>query len=89
LSNANAVHGQLPNRLLFTMIKNKEFMSSLDTNPYYFSQFNLSHMTLFYNGRPITSDGLPVNMGHEKTSVLTYNTLLQGSGIGHSNAGCN
>ena len=36
LSIDKAVLGQLPKRLLFTMIKNKDFMGSLDTNPYYF-----------------------------------------------------
>ena len=28
-----------------------------------------------------------MNVGHEKTSVLAYNTLFEGSGIRHSNAG--
>ena len=28
-----------------------------------------------------------MNMGHEKTSVLVYNTRFEGSGISHSNAG--
>ena len=27
-----------------------------------------------------------MNMGHEKTTVLVYNTLFEGSGIRHSNA---
>ena len=33
LSIENAVLGQLPKRLLFTVIKNKEFVCSLETNP--------------------------------------------------------
>jgi hypothetical protein len=28
-----------------------------------------------------------MDMGHEKSSVLAYNTLFEGSGILHSNAG--
>ena len=28
-----------------------------------------------------------MNMGHEKTSLLAYNTLFEGSRIRHSNAG--
>ena len=43
----NAVLGQLPKRVLFTMIKNKDFARSLDTNPFYFSHLNLNHFTLF------------------------------------------
>jgi len=36
LSIDNAVPGQLPKRLLFTIIKNKDFLGSLDINLYYF-----------------------------------------------------
>jgi len=59
------------------MFKNKVFMGSLDTNPFYFSHFNLSNFTTFYNVRPNDSDSLPLDMGHEKTSVLVYNTLFE------------
>ena len=62
-------------------------MGSLDTNPYFFSHFNHSHFTQFYNGKPIPNERLPLDKGHEKTSVLAYNTLFEGSGIRHSNAG--
>ena len=55
-------------------------MGSLDTNPYYFSRFKLSHFTLFYNGKPIPSEGLPIDMGHDKTSVFAYNTPFEGPG---------
>ena len=65
LSIDNSVLGQLPKRLLFTMIKNKDFTDSLDTIPFYFSHFNLNHFTLFYNGRPIPSKGLLLVMSHE------------------------
>ena len=87
LSIDNAVFGQLPKRLLFTMIKNKDFLGSLDTKPYYYQHFNLSHFTLFYNGKPIRGESLAVNMAQEETSVLAYNTILEESGIRHSNAG--
>jgi len=49
----NNVVGQLPKILLFTMIKNKDFLDALDTNPNYFQHFDLSHFTLFYNRTPI------------------------------------
>ena len=69
------------------MIKNKDFLGSLYSNPYYFRHFDLSHFTLFYSGKPNPCEGLSMNMGHDKTSVLAYNTLFGGSGIRHSNAG--
>jgi hypothetical protein len=37
------------------------------------------------NGKPIPSEGLTLGMGHEKTSVMGYMTLFEGSGIHHSN----
>jgi hypothetical protein len=42
----NGVLGQLPKRLLFTMIRKKDFTCSLDSNPFYFNHFNLNHFTL-------------------------------------------
>jgi hypothetical protein len=87
LSTDNAVIGQLSKRPLYTVINKKDFLGSLDTNPYYFRHYDLSHFTLFYNGKPIHSEGLPMNMDHEKTSVLAYNTLFEGLDIRHSNAG--
>jgi len=69
------------------MIKNKDIIGSLDSNPFYFNHLNLNHFTLYYNGRPIPSEGLALDMSHEKPSVLAYNTLFEGSGILHSNAG--
>jgi len=57
------------------MIKNKDFTGSLDSNPFYFNHFHLKHFALFYNASPIPSEGLALNMSHEKTSVLAYNTL--------------
>jgi hypothetical protein len=47
-------------------------------NPYYFRHFNLTHFKLFYNGKPIPSEGLAMNMAQEKTLVLAYNTLFEG-----------
>ena len=36
LSIDNAILGPIPKRLLFTMVKNMDFLVSLDTNPYKF-----------------------------------------------------
>jgi protein tyrosine/serine phosphatase len=60
------------------MIKNKDFTGSLNSNPFYFNHFNLNHFTLYYNGRPVPSEGLVLDMSHEKTSVLAYNTPFEG-----------
>jgi len=39
------------------------------------------------NGKPYPNEGLSLGMDHEKTLVMGYRTLFQGSGIHHSNAG--
>ena len=85
LSLDNVVLGQLPKRQLFTMIKNKDTKGSLDTNPFYSNHFNLKHITLYKNSTPIPNEGLPLDMSHGKTSILTYNSLFEGSGTRHSN----
>ena len=68
------------------MIKNKDFLGCLCTNPYYFHYFDLNNFTLFYNGKPIHSESLTKNIVHEKITVPTYNTLFEGSGIRSTNA---
>jgi len=49
------------------MFKNNDFLGSLVTNNYYFQHFNISRFTLFYNGKPIRSEGLAMNMVQEET----------------------
>ena len=39
------------------------------------------------NGKQIPAEGLSLGMDHEKTSVMGYRTLFEGSGIHHSNSG--
>ena len=39
LSIDNAVLGPVPKRLLFTMVKNANFIGAMDTNPYKFQHY--------------------------------------------------
>jgi len=39
------------------------------------------------NGKQYSNEGLSLGMDLEKTSVMGYRTLFEGSGIHHSNAG--
>jgi hypothetical protein len=66
---------------------NTDFLGSLDTNPYYFRHYDLSNFALYVNGKNIPSEGLSVDMGYEKTSVMSYRTLFHGSDIHHSISG--
>ena len=82
-----AVLDMLPKRLIFTMVKNTDFLGSRDTNPYNFRHYDLTNVTMYVNGRQIPSESVSLNMDHEKTSVRGYATLFEGTGIHHSNSG--
>jgi len=42
---------------------------------------------MYVGGKEIPSEGLSLDMSDEKTSVMGYRTLFEGSGIHHSNSG--
>ena len=69
------------------MVKDTDFLGSMNTNPFYFRHYNLSYFALKVNGKQIPTEGLALNMGHEKTSVMGYRILVEASGIYHSNSG--
>ena len=69
------------------MVKNADFLGSVTTNPYNFRHYDLSSFALNVNGKQIPAEGLSLGMDHEKTSVMGYRTLFEGSGIHHSNSG--
>jgi hypothetical protein len=85
-STDNAVLGRIPKLLLFTMSKKRDFLCSMDSNPYNFRHYDMTNFSLFVNGKQYPNEGLSMDMSHEKSSVLAYNTLFEGSGIHHSNA---
>jgi hypothetical protein len=87
LSIDNAVLGILPKRLILTMIKNTDYLGSLDSNPYNFRHYDLNHFAMYVNGRQIPPEGLSIIPSHEKTALMGYKTLFEGSGIHHSNSG--
>jgi hypothetical protein len=51
------------------MIKNKDFTGSVDSNSFYFNYFNLNHLTLYFNGRPIER-GAASNTPHVQSVVF-------------------
>jgi hypothetical protein len=87
LSIDNAVLGTLPKLLLFTLIKNTDFLGSLDTNPFKFRHYDISHFALLVNGKQIPSGGLHLDTGREKTNAMGYRSFFEASGIHYSNMG--
>ena len=52
--------------LLITMIKYTDFNGSVDKNPYKFRHYDISVFSLYVNGKRSPSEGLPLDMYHEK-----------------------
>jgi hypothetical protein len=50
-----------------------------------FGNYNLNYFSLFFNYQQVPKEWLSMDMSHEKTPVLAYNTLFAGSGFHHSN----
>jgi len=66
LSINNAGFGPIPKRLLFTMVKNADFIDTMDTNPYKFQNYDISDFSLFVKGKQYPNEGLSLGMDHEK-----------------------
>ena len=69
LSIDNAVLGPLPKRLLFTMVKNADFLGSVTTNPCNFRHYDLSSFAQNVNGKhtrggSIAGDASREDFGH-------------------------
>jgi len=84
LSIHNAILGHISKRLLFTLLKNTEFLRSVTATPYHFHHYDLSSFALNVKGKQIRTEGQSLGMGHEKISVMRYRTVLEVSGIHHS-----
>jgi hypothetical protein len=87
LSIDNAILGVLPKRVIVTMIRNVDFLGQANTNPFNFRHYDLNSFAMFVTGKQIPPEGLSLDMSHEKTAIMGYRTLFEGSGIHHSNSG--
>jgi len=74
-------------RLIFTIVKNTDFLGSRNSNRYNLRHYDLTRFTMYVNGRQTSSESLSLNMGHEKKSVKGCATLFEDIGIHHSNSG--
>jgi hypothetical protein len=77
LSIINAVLGPIPKSLIFTMLKDTDFLGSMVTTAYLFRHYKLTNFTMYVNGKQIPNEGLSLDMDHEKTSVMGYRTLFE------------
>jgi hypothetical protein len=66
----NLVLRPIPKRILFTMIKNTDFLGSMATNPFKLRHYDHDSFALYVNGKLIPSEGLLLGIDHEKTSII-------------------
>lgn len=64
------------------MVKNTVY-----TDHYFFRNYDITHFVMHVNGKLRPSEGLSLAMNLEKNSVMVNSTLVEGSGIHHSNSG--
>jgi hypothetical protein len=77
LSIDNALLGPIPKRLLFTIVKNTDFLGSMDTNPYLYRHCYLTNFTMYVNGEQFPNEGLILGMDHEITSFIDIGPSLR------------
>jgi hypothetical protein len=65
LSIDNAVLGLHPKRILITMLRKKDVLGYVDSNPYNFPHYNLNNFAMYVNGRSLTRAS--PNFGDKKT----------------------
>jgi hypothetical protein len=69
------------------MIRITDFMGQANTNLFNFRYYDLNSFEMYVNGREIAAEGLSLDMSSDKTALMSYRTLFEGSGIYHSNSG--
>jgi len=52
------------------MVKNSDFLGSMNSKPYYICHYDLIYFALKVNGKQITTGSLLINMCHEKSYVM-------------------
>jgi len=65
-SNSKSVLGAIQKRLIFTMVKNADFIGSLDSNPYKFQLYDIRDISRFVNTKQFPNEGLYLGIDHEK-----------------------
>jgi hypothetical protein len=79
--------GIVPKRLVFTMLKNTDYLGSMDWNPYNFRHYDINIFPLFVNSKQYPVEGLSMDTSSQKKYVMVYNTLFDAIGIYHLDTG--
>ena len=69
------------------MVENTDFLGSMDSNTFKFRHYGIENFAMYVNGRLSPPEGVNLLMDHEKTAIIGYRNIFEGSGIHHSNSG--
>lgn len=89
LSIDNAVIGQIPNFLVFCMVKNRAYSGNRGLDPFNFENFKIQRFNLLVNGVQVPSQALDFDFSNSNNvqSSRAYNLLFRACGIKHYDRG--
>jgi hypothetical protein len=81
LSIDNAFLGQIPESILIAMVKISAFVSSANTNPFYFHHFDMTNFVLYVSGVQHPPEPLKMDRSSPFGATRAYETLFSSTGI--------
>lgn len=82
----NIFLGQIPKRIIVGFTTNKAFNGDYTLNPFNFSSFNISYISIFIDGDHLTTRSIQSHFSRD-LYVNAFHTLFTGTGIHYLNEG--
>ena len=89
ISKDNVFNGQIPDRLVITMVDSDAYNGSYTRSPYNFKHNNLRYLGVFANGNQVPQKPLQLKFSEEggQGFIMGYQSLFTGSGIMYGDHG--
>jgi hypothetical protein len=79
----NTFLGQIPERILFAMVKYTAFVGSASTNLFHFHHYDMTDLVLYVNGVQHPAEPLTMDCPSPFGTTRAYETLFSSTGIHH------
>jgi len=79
-TNETMLTGFLPDRIVLALVPSKNLHGSYDTNPFLFTNFNVSNITVSMNGENHVTESMDLDFKNNRY-VEAYMTLYEGMGV--------
>jgi hypothetical protein len=86
-TNETMLTGFLPDRIVLALVASKNLHGSYDTNPFVFTNFDISNITVSMNGENHVTDSMDLDFKN-KRFLEAYMTLFEGLGLANCDT-CN